>query len=92
MDAHGNSPVAESDVASKLTVRGVAVGVSIVIQTDTFSSLSSTMNTGWRTSTVATVSERLKMTVQCMNHTTGQIHPSNQLASMNTHALLIFFY
>lgn len=55
MDAHSHSPVAESDVASKLTVRGVAIGVSIVIQTDTFSSLSPTVNTGWRNSTVATV-------------------------------------
>ena len=58
LDSHSNSPVAESDVASKLTVRGVAVGVSIVIQTDTFSSLSPTANTGWRSSTVATVSEK----------------------------------
>jgi hypothetical protein len=39
-------------VASKLTVRGVAMGVSIVRQTDTFSWPSLAENTGWRNSTV----------------------------------------
>ena len=60
LEAYSNSPIAESDVASKLTVRGVAVGASIVIQTETFSSLSPTANTGWKNSNVATVSERFK--------------------------------
>ena len=45
-------PSAESEVASRLTVRGVAVGVSIVRQTDTLSWPSPTGNTGWRNSTV----------------------------------------
>ena len=39
-------------MASKLTVRGVAMGVSIVRQMDTFSWPSPTGNTGWRNSTV----------------------------------------
>lgn len=45
-------PSAESEMASKLTVRGVAMGASIVRQTDTFSWPSPTGNTGWRNSTV----------------------------------------
>jgi hypothetical protein len=47
-----NLPSAESEVASKLTVRGVAMGVSIVRQTDTFFWASSAENTGWRNSKV----------------------------------------
>ena len=50
--------MAVRESASKLTVRGVAVGVSIVRQTDTPSSPSPTVKTGWSSSTVATEKEQ----------------------------------